>query len=124
MKKKKNKNNYSQIRNARDVKHQKKILNTKLKIRKHLLNKHFKELNDDISVNYVYRQGLKALKIDNSLMSFLPGFLKSTNTKNKGLIVSLVSAGIAGLTSMFLFLKFKKKNFVDSNDTDEENNEK
>ena len=120
MKKKSNKNNYSKIRNARDVKHQKKILNTKLKIRKHLLDKHLKELNDDVSVNYVYQQGLKALKIDNGLLSFLPRILKSTNTKNKGLVVSLVSAGIAGVASMLLFVKFKKKNFEQSDNIDDE----
>ncbi|MEA3450906.1 MAG: hypothetical protein U9Q83_03275 [Bacteroidota bacterium] len=121
--KQKNIKNYSKIRNARDVKHQKKILNTKLKIRKHLLDKHINELNDDLSVNYVYQQSLKALKINNNVLSFLPRILKSTNTKNKGLMISLISAGIAGVASMLLFVKLKKKNFDESDDIEDEINE-
>ncbi len=99
---------YSNIRKLKDLQRQKNILNAKLRIRKHILNKHINDLNDDFSADYVYRQSLKALKIEDGIMNFIPNLFNFKTGKKSFLISSLTALG-AGLTSFFLLKKGKKK---------------
>lgn len=101
------KTRYSKIKNIKDLHRQKRILETKLKIRKHLFNRHVNDFSEDFSGDYVFRQSLKSMKLDNPLYSFLPGFFKDTKV-GKGLIIPLVSG--LGVAITTLFLSKKKEN--------------
>ena len=98
---KKKKTRYSKIKNVNDLHRQKRILETKLKIRKHLFNRHINDFEDDFSGDYVYRQSLKSLKLDNPLYSFIPGFFKDTKL-GKGILIPLISGLGVAMTTLFL----------------------
>lgn len=94
---------YSQIKTLNDLLQSKKIIKTKLKIRKHLLNKHIKDLNDDFSADYIYRQSLRLLKVENGALNVLPKYVNSLVGDKKGLFVSIFSAIGAGITTLFFY---------------------
>ncbi|MBN2664669.1 MAG: hypothetical protein JXR68_13550 [Bacteroidales bacterium] len=100
--KKNHKNYYSNIKGIDELARQKKILEKKIKIRERLLNKHIKDLNDDFSGDYLYRQSIKTLKLDNSLLNIIPSFIKG-NMNKKSFIIPAISGIGAALASVFLF---------------------
>lgn len=93
---------YSNIKGIDELARQKKILQKRIKIRERLLNKHVKDFNDDFSGDYLYRQSLKTLKLDNSLFKVVPNFIKG-NMNKKSFIVPALSGIGAALASVFLF---------------------
>lgn len=105
-----NRYDYSQIKSLKDLQQSKKIIKTKLKIRKHLLNKHVKDLNEDFSADYVYRQSLKLFKIENGALNILPKFINTLVGDKKGLLVTIFSAIGAGITTLVFYKNTKKTN--------------
>lgn len=104
---KKSNKQYSKVKNLSKIAHQKRILETKLKIRKHLMNKHIRDLGDDFSGDYVFRQSMKTMKINNPIFSFIPGFVKGVKPGKK-ILVPLFSG--FGAAIGVLFLMRDKKN--------------
>ncbi|MBN2893799.1 MAG: hypothetical protein JXL97_18155 [Bacteroidales bacterium] len=94
---------YDNIKSLNDLKRQRQIIETKLRIRKHLLNKHIRDLDEDFSGDYVFRQSLKSLKMDNPIYSFIPGFIKGVKPGKK-VLVPLFS-GIGSAIAAFLLMK-------------------
>jgi hypothetical protein len=108
--------NYSNIKNLNDLQRYKIILKKKIKLRKKLLDKHLKDLEEDFSADYIYRQSLKALKINNNLFTFVPKLFGDNNKKK--FIYSIISGFSAALGTLFINKKFKKNNAQKKTATD------
>ncbi len=94
---------YSSIRNLSDLERAERSLNKHLKLRKRLLDIHLKNLNEDFSGDYVYKQTLKALKLEGGLWNLAPSLLKSAGVEKKGFLVTLFGSLGAAITSFFFF---------------------
>lgn len=102
---KKRKKYYSNINGVEELKRQKKLLQKKIKVRERLLNKHINDFNDDFSGDYLYRQSVKTLKLDNALWKMAPQFFKEGKSK-KGFIIPALS-GLGAAIASFFFMKNK-----------------
>ena len=120
---KNNKLDYSYIRNVNDLERYKRILQKKIKLRKQLLDKHIKDLSEDISADYIYRQSLKALKLDTGLLKLAPRIFNK-NSKGKGFFVTLLSGLSAGIASLFFFKNKNNPSSDKENFIDNDNNKK
>ncbi len=114
---KRKRNNYGKIRNVRDLKMQKKHLEKRIKVRKRLLDKHFNDFNDDLSADYLYRQSLQSLKIQNPFWNIIPkavkgNFGKGKSFNKKGFLIPLLSGLGAAVTSFFIFKNKNRKKAV------------
>ena len=103
-----NKKGYSNIKNIEDLQEQKKLLEARMNLRKKLINKHIKDLNEDFSGEYLIRQSLKLFKIDNNLSSFIPEILANPKIGKK-IILPLIGGAVSFFGAYLLF-KQKKKN--------------
>lgn len=99
------KKSYNKINNINNLRQQKRKLNTKLKIRKHLFNKHLRDLEEDFSGDYLFRQSLKTFKLDNPVFNFLPVVFR--NLKLSKLTIPII--GGVSVTAGLLFLLNRKK---------------
>jgi hypothetical protein len=109
---------YSSIRSLSDLEWAKKSLNKHLRLRKRLLDIHLKNLNEDFSGEYVYKQTLKALKVENGLWGLAPTLLKKAGVEKKGFLVTLFSSLGAAITSFFFFKNKKATKSAAYNNTD------
>ncbi len=98
---------YSNIRSINDLNRQKRLLESKIKIRNRLLNKHFNDLNDDFSAQYVFRETARALKIDNPAIKFLSAFFKGQKL-NKKFYIPIITGLATAIASFFLFNSNKR----------------
>ncbi len=97
---------YSKINSLNDITRNKRIIETKLKVRKVLLNRHLKDFNHDFSGDYVFKQSLKALKIENPTFNMIPSLVKGMKI-NRKVLISLFSGFAATFTS-FLVMKTRE----------------
>lgn len=103
------KQKYSKINSLKKIEEQRRIVETKLKIRKYLINKHVRNINDDFSSDYIFRQSLKMLKIDNPLYEYVPNMLKGIKPSKK-IIIPIFSGIVATVASFVLLRKKSSKN--------------
>jgi uncharacterized protein YggL (DUF469 family) len=100
-----NKKVYSNIKNLSDLQEQKKLLKSRMRLRKKLIDKHVSDLSDDFSGDYLLRQSMKLLKIDNNLTSFIPEIIANQKIGKK-----IIFPLIGGIVSFFgAYMLFKKK---------------
>ncbi len=104
--KKSRKKEYSKIKSLNDIRRNKKNVETKLKVRKVLMKRHLRDLNEDFSGDYVFKQSLKALKIDKPLFQYIPGLAKGVKLDKK-ILIPLLSGFITSLSS-FLAMRTRK----------------
>ena len=102
-------NEFSNIRNLRDLELAKLRLKKKMKLRQRLLAIHLKQSSEDASAQYFINHAMKGMGVKNPFIRLMPNLLKNTlNTSQKGLLASLASAITAGLATFFVF-NFKNK---------------
>jgi len=116
---KKRKTNYHKITNLRQLQRNKRILEKKIRIREKILKRRVKSLQQNISPDMLYNEGLKAAKMQDSLLRFVPQLLKmkmpaggqiSGDIKKQALIGLLSGLG-ASIASVFAF---RSKNSIPS----------
>lgn len=98
---------YSQIRNLEDLQRQKLKIRRKIRIRERLINKHYKELSEDMSAHYVVDQTFRMLNVENPFNGTMGGFAKSFLMR-KQVIVPLLSGIASALGISWLMKKFSK----------------
>jgi len=96
---------YSKINTLEDLQRQKLKIRKKIKIREKLIDKHLKELNEDISAQYVIDQTFRLLKTENPFNGAIGGFAKSFLFR-KQIIVPLLSGIATAFGISWLMKKF------------------
>ncbi len=108
---KKRKKSYHKIKNLSQLRRNKRILEKKIRIREKILKRRVKSLQQNISPDMLYNEGLKATKMEDSLLRFVPQLLKmklpaggqlSGDTKKQALIALFSGLG-ASVASVFAF---------------------
>jgi len=116
---KKRKKNYHKITNLNQLQRNKRILEKKIRIREKILKRRVKNLQQNISPDILYNEGLKATKMQDSVLRFIPQLLKmkmpaggklSGDTKKQALIAVFSGLG-ASIASVFAF-RSKKANIT------------
>lgn len=98
---------YSQIRTLEDLKRQKLKIRRKIKIREKLINKHYKEFNEDLSTQYFVDQTFKLFKTENPFKGTI-GAITKTFLFRKQVIIPILSGIASALGISWLMKKFSK----------------
>ncbi len=97
----------ARVRNLNDLQRYKKRLHKKIFLRKKLLDKHLKDLENDLSAEYITKEVIKTLKLEGTFWQYIPNLFSNHGIKK--LILPFLSGLGTALSSFMAFKKSGKK---------------